>query len=213
MYHSIIISNILMEVGCKYLYSWIYYELKSNNKNEHTKTLYDRVTNKYGIELTGIQFCKDYKEEINDEQMFKLSFLNELYKCHNDMHDIIKNRKDEVICEALKNILNEYKTKFEERVAVKETTENIKSSVQSIPTYKNNIKAAIITTIIVMLLIFLFIFLVFKFASNSSYFQQKLQRMRNKWKNIDIVCSILKQSEINRNISWNNRYNISYNID
>ncbi|GAW84300.1 variable surface protein [Plasmodium gonderi] len=190
--------NILMEAGCKYLYYWIYYKLKSNNNNMYTNSLYHQVTQVYGEVLIGKKFCDKYKDEINDEQMFKLSFLNELYKCHNAKITIRENNTDEVICKTLNDILDEYKTKFVELVAAKETTENVKSSLVSVPTYQNNIKAAIITTII--------------FASNSSYFQQKIQRMRNKWENIYSVWSILKQLEINRNISRNNRYNVSYNF-
>ncbi|GAW84088.1 variable surface protein [Plasmodium gonderi] len=207
-------ENTLIEAGCKYLYTWIYYELKKKENNKYTNSLYDQVTEKYGKEIIGKTYCDEYKKKINDEQMFKLRFLYELYKCHKVMSDISINNTDGDICNPLKDIMNEYKEQITiEYAAVNETTESVMRSSVSVPQYQNNIKAAIITTIIVMLLIFLFIFFVFKFASNSSYFQQNIQRIRNISKNIDSVFPILKQSETNRIISWNNRYNVSYNID
>ncbi|GAW84667.1 variable surface protein [Plasmodium gonderi] len=166
------VNNLPKEAACYYLYYWIYEKIKSYNKTCEIKNVYDDIIKLHKADNNTGYMCTTYiNNTILYDQIDKVKYMYEIYKCLDIRELENKKNVDTIFCQALVDKINQYNQK-NRNVEIEFREQEI------IQTCKNNIGSAIAIPILISLIISLLLYIAYKV---NNYIKKKKIR----WKNLN----------------------------
>ncbi|GAW84669.1 variable surface protein [Plasmodium gonderi] len=193
------------ESDCYYLYYWLYRELEKERKSDQTNNIYKKFLTYYDSITVNSAVCEVYNNiSLSKDIFIKTKNLFDVYNLINSTIENGESINDHKHSNAVKWIINKYNNHF--GIQNYETSEK-----EVVCSCKNNIGDPIIITLIITILTFILFFVFYRYKEFGYYYVSKILRKRNTWNNMDNERNLLHVSEIFRNMSKNNMYNVSYN--
>ncbi|GAW84267.1 variable surface protein [Plasmodium gonderi] len=192
------------ELGCKYLYYWLYRYLLLEKYKNSVFTIYHMLLSLNISVFQGKETKNILRPLFKDEDLKKLTAVYELNKTLHFVNINCEPENDNEFCSEVEGIMGKYN--LQKKTPVHESFQGIVSS-----TCRTNIAVPISITIIVMLLACLFLFVVLKFTSFGSWIRREIQRKRYIWDNTYEEKNIFDESEMFNTSLKNIEHNILYN--
>ncbi|GAW83935.1 variable surface protein [Plasmodium gonderi] len=222
-----------IEARCKYLYYWLYYELKDKNERDIIIHAYEKLLN-LGNDYNN-SMCKNYSESLKEDKLEKLKDLHDMYTNINDIkhfHLDLCNGKKCNCAEQCANIYNRRKVECESSADADfcnilkkirnelinlELIEDCEITIpEMIISHKSSKTNSMLISFVVTFVISFILFILYRVNNDiftrygSSLFHGTVGK-KIKWNSLYEEKNILQLYEINNSNGTNRRCNILYN--